>query len=530
MQKKRICSIIFTAILMLAFFANGINKTFAFSYTKYAALSRLDNSIVLHIGTPFAYVNTIQKPLDSNNPKVLPVVLSNRTLVPVRFIAESLGATVGLNTITGEITLAMQGKTIKLTIGSKRMTVNGIVRTLDVPATVIQNRTLVPVRALSEAFGIHVTYDNGVIILSQQDQIIDLYAERDMILEVKTWFTTSSYLPQNGNPGFLYDTLSTREVAQLGSSVVTIKTYGAGGEPLAQGSAFCVGKGLYLTNYHVIEYASKYRIVTSTGLSFEMSGIAAYDKSKDLALLKAGTEINIIPLTLGSFNSLTQGDEVVAIGSPLGLQNTVSNGIISAFRKDGGIDLIQMTTPITHGSSGGPLIDRYGRVIGVTTSGYETANLNFAVSVDYAADWIKSLSAMSFNSIPITEPDELFALERAQAEQGLYQTINSHFMALENEDMEGFKSSLSGDSSAYAYANYYLEPTFTLYDLVYEIQTIRVIRLLSGTARVEVNYRVQRLAGSSFRDKDMAVQYSLENQGDTWRITSWDENIVAYLN
>jgi hypothetical protein len=88
------------------------------------------------------------------------------------------------------------------------------------------------------------------------------------------------------------------------------------------------------------------------------------------------------PLELGDSNTVKLGEKVVAIGSPKGLTNTVSDGVVSGFRNDGVNNLIQTSVPITFGSSGGALINEYGEVIGVTTSGIGEANLNFAVPIN----------------------------------------------------------------------------------------------------------------------------------------------------
>lgn len=99
----------------------------------------------------------------------------------------------------------------------------------------------------------------------------------------------------------------------------------------------------------------------------------------DLALLKINTSREKI--NLGTESEISKGQDVVAIGNPIGLQNTVSKGIISAFRSEENVDFLQTTAEITNGSSGGALLDLYGNLMGITTSGYGEANLNFAISV-----------------------------------------------------------------------------------------------------------------------------------------------------
>ena len=133
------------------------------------------------------------------------------------------------------------------------------------------------------------------------------------------------------------------------------------------------------------------------------------DKSKDLAILKLETTTSINPLSIGDSESLKRGDEVVAIGSPLGLLNTASNGIISGFYQDGEINAIQTTAPISLGSSGGALLNKKGELIGITYSGFnEGQNLGFAIPSNEVKDLYGSIEApITFQSFYRKIPHEV---------------------------------------------------------------------------------------------------------------------------
>lgn len=125
-----------------------------------------------------------------------------------------------------------------------------------------------------------------------------------------------------------------------------------------------------------------------------MDGVLALDKARDIAIIKAnGNDFRM--LSLGDSSRLQIGEEVVAIGSPLSLESTVSNGIVSGIRTldEGGGQLLQITAPISPGSSGGPLFNMEGQVVGITTSGFENGeNLNFAVPINNVKPLLKRLS------------------------------------------------------------------------------------------------------------------------------------------
>lgn len=98
-----------------------------------------------------------------------------------------------------------------------------------------------------------------------------------------------------------------------------------------------------------------------------------------------------LPIYRGT-KPLVRGQKVVAIGSPEGLFNTVSDGIISAFRTIDGVNMIQFTAPISSGSSGGAVLNMYGEVIGISTSGIDDGqNINFAVGYDIILNFARGI-------------------------------------------------------------------------------------------------------------------------------------------
>jgi S1-C subfamily serine protease len=168
-------------------------------------------------------------------------------------------------------------------------------------------------------------------------------------------------------------------------AVVSIVMSDKDGKPVAQGSGFVIGEnGLIVTNYHVIAEGTSAIVKRPDGAFFLVDGLVASDKARDVAVIKAHGE-HFRALTLGDSDRLEVGEEVVAIGNPLSLESTVSNGIVSGFRtvEEHGGKFLQITTPISHGSSGGPLFNMVGEVIGITTlilQGGE--NLNFAIPIN----------------------------------------------------------------------------------------------------------------------------------------------------
>ena len=163
---------------------------------------------------------------------------------------------------------------------------------------------------------------------------------------------------------------------------------------LGTGSGIMIGTGGYiLTNSHVASGGSFYSIrIEEDETVYSTDELIKYNSVLDLAVLRIEKRLRPLPIYSGK-KKLVRGQKVVAIGSPLGLFNSVSDGIISGFRKIDGVDMIQFTAPTSHGSSGGALLNMYGEVIGISTAGFDNAqNINLAVGYESIHPFIKGFT------------------------------------------------------------------------------------------------------------------------------------------
>ncbi len=187
---------------------------------------------------------------------------------------------------------------------------------------------------------------------------------------------------------------------KLAPAVVTLSIKGARGE--GGGTGFLIDNvGTVVTNHHVIDDVVSCTVKTLSGASYEEVWLLSDDASSDLALLKIdlskpkeGKPPEFTPVSLGDSDKVQVGEPVFVIGNPLGLEHTLTTGIVSARRTYEGKRWIQMSAPISPGNSGGPVFDGKGRAIGVATAvihGYGRAqNLNLAVPVDQVKALIKT--------------------------------------------------------------------------------------------------------------------------------------------
>ena len=176
-----------------------------------------------------------------------------------------------------------------------------------------------------------------------------------------------------------------QQVAQKAfRSTVLLVMEDTNGQPLSLGSGFFVKDDQIATNLHVVEGATRgYAKLVGKETKFNIEGYTAIDEKRDLIILKVeafGTQA----ISLGNSDFAQVGETVYAVGNPRGLEGTFSQGIISSIRPVGIDKLIQITAPLSPGSSGGPVLNHKGEVIGVSVFTIRDGqNLNFAIPSNY---------------------------------------------------------------------------------------------------------------------------------------------------
>lgn len=184
-----------------------------------------------------------------------------------------------------------------------------------------------------------------------------------------------------------------REIAQNSfRSAVLLVMEDTNRQPVPLGSGFFVSAGVVATNFHVIEgTAGGYAKLIGQNTKYEIAGTVGVDSARDLALLSI-PGAKAPALLLGDSKEVAVGDEAYVVGNPRGLEGTFSQGIISGIRQVGSESLLQITAPISPGSSGGPVLNSSGKAIGVAALTFrEGQNLNFAIPISYVQSLMSSL-------------------------------------------------------------------------------------------------------------------------------------------
>lgn len=167
----------------------------------------------------------------------------------------------------------------------------------------------------------------------------------------------------------------------------------------SQGSGFIISSdGKILTNYHVIETAISSTIKLTNGETYDIEKVLYYNIENDYAVIKIAAS-GLKTIAIGNSNDLLSGERIVAIGNPKGLENTISEGLVSSkSREIDDITYIQISAPISPGSSGGALLNLKGEAVGITTAYIEDGqNLNLAVPINTVSGHINdSSNSMTF--------------------------------------------------------------------------------------------------------------------------------------
>lgn len=223
---------------------------------------------------------------------------------------------------------------------------------------------------------------------------------------------------------------------KVDNSIVVILAYDDAGN-VFQGSGVVINnEGLVVTNHHVCKDANRIEV---KHYSKEIKGVTIYkyDEAKDLLFLETGDR-TLKPIDFGTSSNLRSGQRIYAVGSPEGYENSISEGIVSGSRIDeNNIKLIQMTCPITDGSSGGAVLNSKGELIGLSVSGQHEGALYFAIPVND----VLAMLGIENNYTEVTDPQQYYEIGSQATDNKNYKDAEVFF----SKYLEKFSS----DATAY---------------------------------------------------------------------------------
>jgi S1-C subfamily serine protease len=199
-------------------------------------------------------------------------------------------------------------------------------------------------------------------------------------------------------------------------AVLTINCYDSGNQRNVQGSGFLISSdGVAVTNFHVIDGAFRAEAQLGDGRLYQVTAVRAFDRDLDVAVLQLGRNfgresLNVRGLPFvqtGESADLRVGDRVATISSPEGLANTVTDGLVSAIRTDGDRTLLQISAPISPGSSGSPVFTLDGKAIGISVAQYvKGQNLNFAIPIETVVAIRRHETSLSFDEFRLLSGEQ----------------------------------------------------------------------------------------------------------------------------
>jgi tetratricopeptide (TPR) repeat protein len=325
-------------------------------------------------------------------------------------------------------------------------------------------------------------------------------------------------------------------VKRIKPSAVAIETFDARGNTISRGSGFFIAADRIITNRHVIERSSRVEIHLSDGKKFVVRGVIAVDGEGDLALLQVEVPKELaIPLPI--VRAVPQeGESIVVVGNPFGLEGSVSNGIVSAVREISGYGkIIQITAPISPGSSGSPVVNMFGQVIGIATlQAAEGQSLNFAIPSERIL-LLKVNELQTFSSLNAeTQKNKRSSAERMYS-QGVAQLSRDDY----GRALPYFERATEMDSN---YAEAWYQAGFCYGILGRHNEALKAskqaAKLRPDWAEVQVNIGASSFALGQYKDAAEAYRQALrlEDNADTQyalgltlnKLNRTDEEILAY--
>jgi len=231
---------------------------------------------------------------------------------------------------------------------------------------------------MSSLLSLEVLVNNSVAAVRETNAIQDLGIQElnDKLLFIADDFSMQLALSANDFSSLVDDFLDAVVIVNTGQSVAS--------------GLIVHPDGYIVTNHHVVADTEEGTVKTHSKKTYDYDVIAV-SPEKDLALLKTNTKRSFDWLPLASSKEVKVGTKVVALGSPLGLDFTVTEGIVSAVnrRSADGVDFVQIDVPVNPGNSGGPIVDISGNVIGITTSKIRgSEGIGFAVEADAVTSFV----------------------------------------------------------------------------------------------------------------------------------------------
>ncbi len=227
-----------------------------------------------------------------------------------------------------------------------------------------------------------------------------------------------------------------QEVAKRAfDSTVLLVMEDSNGQPVSLGSGFFIREGEVASNLHVVQGATRgYAKIIGQKSKYDIEGMVAVDSERDLVILKI-SGARAPALTLGNSESVQVGETVYAVGNPQGLEGTFSQGIVSSIREVDSNKLLQITAPISPGSSGGPVLSGNGEVVGVSVATFRSGqNLNFAIPSSYLKILIEKTGSVK----PLSQIKEVTSQRSILADLGERNSegvIGSYFAWNDNQFM-----------------------------------------------------------------------------------------------
>ena len=332
-----------------------------------------------------------------SNKECSPVIHNDRTLIPVRMVFDFLDASVNWQGDEKIVEIDLDDTEVVMKIGENLVYVNNEKLLLDVPPMIINNRTMVPLRFISESFGAEVIwnskYKSVYIFYEEKSEVkLDLNSVniQDENVQTKDYNIIKSKSAEiSGN--------EQEKLEKIIDSNVSILTYDGydieNSNYKGLGSGVIISEGIIATNYHVVDEGKKFAISYSDNEKavYHTSTVIFKDEETDIALILSPST-NRTPAQIGNSDELVEGEKLTVVGNPLGEVNTISLGSFLKMQDIGDNMYINIDNPVFQGNSGGGLYNEANELIGIVCAkGKDNNNSAYAVPINEVKELLANM-------------------------------------------------------------------------------------------------------------------------------------------
>lgn len=385
-----------------------------------------------------------------------------------------------------------------------------------------------PLDIFSELLGKKIDIVDGLIIISDKQDSLDVKNDKELLKELENYFLEFSYYERKMiKKSQAHFDMSVNDLDAPEDNVVYISTK-KNGKPYSLGTGFAIGDGLYITDFNTIKFADTISVISKDRRSYPAEGIVKFDENKNLAIIKTTSLQKIKPFHIATMNEKTEELYVITIKDISDFEKISDDKVVSISRDPLGGVFSSITSAKRYYRYKTSLFTLSSSVFNIGSKVIDGHNLDLVFSLDDIKDWIYDLGKTPFSEIKTIDIKDQIKSELAEADSKAVDIINKSFTALNDMDSVLYNSLLDSEHMEYVYSSRFTNPIYNGGKFKYEVEEINIINNYNDEITAEVIYITTSFEDSSFKDFRSKGVFTIKNNHNTFRIVSAKESFLHF--